>query len=165
MVPSISPFPVLRKRGVVLGSPLDAGPLLLSYCLRAAEMGGGEQYLQSYIFFRMSLYFSILFTAGVVFLFPVLYICCLFTVWQGLLVPRVLTLNASGIPPKRYIKDGDAECLILNFKTITLLVMEGDRYFTVWGCLHWWQQSQDVEEIRFLVFNFLHLCSRFMIGR
>lgn len=127
MVPSISPFPVLLKRGVVLGSPLDAGPLLLSYCLRAAEMGGG-QYLQSYIFFRMSLYFSILFTADVVFLFPVLYICCLFTVWQGLLVPRVLTLNASGIPPKRYIKDGDEECLILNFKTITLLVMEGDRY-------------------------------------
>lgn len=125
--------------------------------------GGGGQYLQSYIFFRMSLYFSILFTAGMVFLFPVLYICCLFTVWQGLVVPRVLTFNASGIPPKRYIKDGDAECLI-NFNTITLL---GDRYFTVLLDLStlMWQQSQDVEDIRFLVFNFLHLCRRFIIGR
>lgn len=97
--------------------------------------GGDNSILQSYIFFRMSLYFSILFTADVVFLFPVLYIC-LFTVWQGLMVPRVLTLNASGIPPKRYIKDGYAECLILNFNTITLLVKEGHRHFTVWTCLH-----------------------------
>lgn len=84
----------------------------------------------------MSLYFFILFTANMVFLFPVLYICCVFVVWKGLLVPRVLTLNASGIPPKRYIKDGDAEYLIFNFNTVNLLVMEGDGYFTVWGCLH-----------------------------
>lgn len=46
-------------------------------------------------------------------------------------MPRVLTLSGLGIPPKRYIKDGDAECLILGFNTISLLVMEGVpvRYF------------------------------------
>lgn len=164
MVPSISPFSVLLKCGVVLGSPLDVGPLLLSYCLRAAEIGGGSIY-KATIFSGCLFIFPCCLRLTWHFLFSVLYICCLFTAWQGLLVPRVLTLNASGIPPKRYIKDGGAECLILHFNTITLLVMEADWYFTVWGCLHWWQQFQDVEDIRFLVFNFLHLCRRFIIGR
>lgn len=95
MVPSISPFPVLLKCGVVLGSPLDVGPLLLSYCLRAAEMGGGDRIYKATIFFFQGVfYFSTLFMVHLVFLFPVLYICCLFTVWQGLSVPRILTLNA-----------------------------------------------------------------------
>lgn len=40
MVPSISPFPVLLKCGVVRSSPPHSGPLLLSYCLRAAGKGG-----------------------------------------------------------------------------------------------------------------------------
>lgn len=155
MVPSISPFPVLLKCGAALGSPLDVGPLLLSYCLRAAEMGvGGGQYLQSYIFFfqDVPLFFPYrLRLTWSFFSFPVLYICCLFTVWQGLVVPLGFWhLNASGIPPKRYIKDGDAECLI-DFNTIALLA---DRYFAVLLDLSTltWQQSQDVEDFRLLVF-------------
>lgn len=124
MVPSISPFSVLLKCGVVLGSPLDAGPLLLSYCLRAAEIGGDSIYKAT--FFSGCLYFSMLFTADMMTLFVFCFVRLLSVAWQGLLVPRVLTLNASGIPPKRYIKDGDAECLILHFNTITLLVMEAD---------------------------------------
>lgn len=79
-------------------------------------MGGADSIYKAVLFFQdVSLFFHTVF----------LYICCLFTVWQGLLAPRVLTLSASGIPPKRYIKDGDAECLILNFVTITVFSCGG----------------------------------------
>lgn len=44
MVPSISPFPVLLKCGMVRSSPPHSGPLLLSYCLRAAGKGGSSIY-------------------------------------------------------------------------------------------------------------------------
>lgn len=127
----------------------------------------GGQYLQSniiiFFFFRMSLFFHTVYgRLG-------LFVSC----FVHLLSVHVVagTLGASGFDIKCFrhsskkVQDGDAECLILNFYTITLLVMGGDRYFTVWGCLHWWQQSQDVEVISFLVFNLFHFCRRFIIGR
>lgn len=134
--------------GPELASPFGAAP---SELLFKGSGEGGEQYLQNWTLFRWLLYFfhTVYYRHGL-FLFPVLYIC-LVAESQRLLVPRVLTFNGLGIPPKRYIKDGDAECLILGFNAIALLVMAGAcRIFPVWDCLHWWQQSQDVEKLLFL---------------
>lgn len=160
MVPSISPFPVLLKCGVVLGSLLDAGPLL-SFCLRAAEMGGTV--FTKLCFFSGCLFFHAVYAWHDLFGSCFVHLLSVYGV-AGTFGASGFDIKCFRHSSKRYIKDGD-ECLILKFNTITLLVMEGDWYFAVRGCLHCWHQSQDVEDIRFLVFNFLHLCGRFITGR
>lgn len=93
MVPSILPFPVLLKCGVVRSSPPHSGPLLLSYCLRAAGKGGSSIYKIELCSGGYFIFFHTVYYRYGLFLFPVLYICCLVAVSQRLLVPRVLTLN------------------------------------------------------------------------
>lgn len=121
--------------GPELASPFGAAPSELLF--KGSGEGGSSIYKielcsGGYFFFSQTVYYR-----HGLFLFPVLYICCLVAVSQRLLVPRVLTFNGLGIPPKRYIKDGDAECLILGFNAIALLVMAGVCWiFPVWGCLH-----------------------------
>lgn len=121
--------------GPELASPFGAAPSELLF--KGSRDGvGGEGVFTKLHYFQVLFFHTVYYRHGL-FLFPVLYICFFsVTVSQILLVPRVLTLSGLGIPPKRYIKDGDAECLILGFNTISLLVMEGVlvRYF-LWGCL------------------------------